>query len=280
MKALPGAVDSRTLALLPLLTLLLALPGCSGLRTTAHPRSPAPAPVPASAPAPLSAPTPVSAPTPPATAPAPMTAAATAPGATAETNAAARTAEASGVAPPCTCLEAKAVAKPKPKRRRKHKPAHREEAPPQLSTAPAVEDIAPGGTVNAEVKPMSVPVMSILGKRVKGPQGEDLGRVVDVLADASGRVRIAIIDFGGFLGVGNHRIAVDWPLLRFNPDGDDPSLLLSLSPEKLRTAPEYKDNPRPQTLMESSAPEPAAATPAVAPPAAAPPVAVPAAVKK
>ena len=38
-------------------------------------------------------------------------------------------------------------------------------------------------------------------------------------------------------------------MLRFNPDAADPSLLLSLSPEKLRTAPEYKDNPRPQTLM-------------------------------
>ena len=108
--------------------------------------------------------------------------------------------------------------------------------------------------VNAQVHPMTMPVMSILGKRVKGPRGEDLGRVVDVLADASGRVRVAIIDFGGFLGVGNHRIAVDWPLLRFNPDVHNPSLLLSVNPEKLATAPEYKDNPQPETLMEPGAP--------------------------
>jgi len=91
--------------------------------------------------------------------------------------------------------------------------------------------------------------MSILGKRVKGPQNEDMGRVVDVLADATGRVRIAIIDFGGFLGVGDHRIAVDWPLLRFNPDGTDPSLLLSVGVDQLKAAPEYKNTPRPQTLM-------------------------------
>jgi len=130
-----------------------------------------------------------------------------------------------------------------------------------------VTETPPGGVINAVVKPMSVSVMSILGKKVKGAQGEDLGRVVDVLADASGRVRIAIIDFGGFLGVGNHRIAVDWPLLRFNPDGNDPSLLLSLSPEKLKTAPEYKDNPRPQTLMEPEAPMPAVVTDAAAAPA-------------
>ncbi|HWJ34308.1 MAG TPA: PRC-barrel domain-containing protein [Steroidobacteraceae bacterium] len=104
--------------------------------------------------------------------------------------------------------------------------------------------------------------MSILGKRVEGAKGEDLGRVVDVLADASGRVRIAIIDFGGFLGVGNRRIAVDWPLLRFNPDAHDPStLLLALSRDKLKAAPEYKDNPRPQTLMEPAAPTPAVPAP-------------------
>jgi sporulation protein YlmC with PRC-barrel domain len=143
----------------------------------------------------------------------------------------------------------------------------RKEAPPQLATAPVVVQTPPGGVINAVVKPMSVSVMSILGKKVKGAQGEDLGRVVDVLADASGRVRIAIIDFGGFLGVGNHRIAVDWPLLRFNPDGNDPSLLLSLSPEKLKTAPEYKDNPRPQTLMEPESPMPAVVTDAAAAPA-------------
>jgi hypothetical protein len=107
--------------------------------------------------------------------------------------------------------------------------------------------------------------MSILGKRVQDAKGDDLGRVVDVLADASGRVRIAIIDFGGFLGVGDRRIAVDWPLLRFNPDRRDPSLLLSLSREKLKTAPEYKDDPRPQTLMEPTVQGPASPAPAAAP---------------
>ena len=179
-------------------------------------------------------------------------------------------------APPCTCAETKAKPKPRPK----PKPVHKE-APPQLPTAPVVVETPQGGLVDAQVKPMNVSVMSILGKRVKGAKGEDLGRVVDVLADASGRVRIAIIDFGGFLGVGNHRIAVEWPLLRFNPDGSDPSLLLSLSPDKLSTAPEYKDNPRPQTLMDPTAipaatPAPPAvpvpAVPAV-PQAAAPPAA-------
>jgi PRC-barrel domain len=170
-----------------------------------------------------------------------------------------RPADASNGGPGCTCMEAK-PSRPKPRPR--PKPVHKE-APPQLPTAPVVAEIPPGGVVNAQVREMSMSVMSILGKRVQGPKGEDLGRVVDVLADSSGRVRVAIIDFGGFLGVGNHRIAVDWPLLRFNPDARDPSLLLSLTREKLQAAPEYKDNPRPQALMEPAVDPPASASPAV-----------------
>jgi hypothetical protein len=240
--------------------LLLALQGCAGLRSHKEPIAPESPPADATAEAAPQEPV-------------------TAENTTVETPADTRPAGASAAPPACTCAEAKTKPKPRPRRRPVPK-----EAPPQLPTAPVVVDTPQGGTVDAQVKTMPVSVMSILGKRVKGAKGEDLGRVVDVLADASGRVRIAIIDFGGFLGVGNHRIAVEWPLLRFNPDGADPSLLLSLSPEKLRMAPEYKDNPRPQTLMEPTAAAPAAPTaPTAAAAAVAPaqPAAVPAAeVKK
>ncbi len=156
--------------------------------------------------------------------------------------------------------------KPRLKPKPRVKPVHKE-APPQPVTAPVVSTAPVDGMVDAQVKAMDMSVMSILGKKVKGPKGDDLGRVVDVLADATGRVRVAIIDFGGFLGVGNHRIAVDWPLLRFSPDGQDPSLLLSVSPDKLKTAPEYKDNPKPQILVPP-APAPAAPPAATAPSAA------------
>lgn len=136
----------------------------------------------------------------------------------------------------------------KPKSKPRPKPLAKP-APPQPQTASLVKEVAQGGVIDADVKPMSESVVSILGKKVQGPHGEDLGRVVDVLADASGRVRVAIIDFGGFLGVGNRRIAVDWPLLNFNPEDKDRSLILSLSREKLQNAPEYKDSTHPQALM-------------------------------
>jgi hypothetical protein len=151
---------------------------------------------------------------------------------------------------------------PPPKRRSKPRP---EPQPPPPAAAPAP------GAPDAEVKPLDDSVVTVLGKKVQGPKGEDMGRVVDVLADASGRVRIAVIEFGGFLGVGNRRIAVDWSLLRFNPDDEAKPLTLSVSRKKLQSAPEYKNSAQPQALMAPQAPA-AAPTPVAAPqtPAAAP----------
>src|SRR5215469_6359406 len=44
-------------------------------------------------------------------------------------------------------------------------------------------------------------VEGILGRPVLGADDENMGRIVDVIVDRSGRVRAAVIDFGGFLGV-------------------------------------------------------------------------------
>ena len=61
---------------------------------------------------------------------------------------------------------------------------------------------------------------SILGKEVRSSADENMGRIVDVIVDREGRVRAAVIDFGGFLGVGSRKIAVDWSALRFDLDGE------------------------------------------------------------
>jgi PRC-barrel domain len=143
---------------------------------------------------------------------------------------------------------------PPPKRR--IKPKTEPPPPPPPAAAPAAP--AP----DAEVKPLDKSVVTVLGKKVQGPKGEDLGRVVDVLADASGRVRIAIIEFGGFLGVGNRRIAVDWSLLRFDPDDQTKPLTLSVSRKKLQSAPEYKNSPQPEALMAPPTPPATSTTPA------------------
>jgi hypothetical protein len=84
-------------------------------------------------------------------------------------------------------------------------------------------------------------VTSILGKKVQGVAGEDLGRVVDILVDSTGQPRAAVIDFGGFLGVGSRKIAVAWPLLQFRPTEQKAPIHLSVTRAEVQAAPEYKE---------------------------------------
>jgi hypothetical protein len=83
-------------------------------------------------------------------------------------------------------------------------------------------------------------VSSILGKNVRSKDGEDMGRIVDVIVSRSGQLRAAVIDFGGFLGVGSRKIAVDWNALRFGSGGQPDLISLDLTKEQVRVAPEYK----------------------------------------
>ena len=82
----------------------------------------------------------------------------------------------------------------------------------------------------------------ILGKEVRSTADENMGRIVDVIVDRTGRARAAIIDFGGFLGVGNRKIAVDWNALNFAAEDEKRDyIVLALTRDQVRNAPEYKD---------------------------------------
>lgn len=85
-------------------------------------------------------------------------------------------------------------------------------------------------------------VEGILGREVRSATNENMGRIVDVLVDPSGQVRAAIIDFGGFLGVGSRKIAVDWSVLHFPPPGKpDAYISLELTRDQVKAAPQYQD---------------------------------------
>ena len=80
-------------------------------------------------------------------------------------------------------------------------------------------------------------VQSVLGRQVLGSTGEDMGRVIDIVVDRNGQVRAAVIDFGGFLGVGSRKIAVDWAALRFAPTGSKSDrITLDLTRDQVKAA--------------------------------------------
>ncbi len=83
---------------------------------------------------------------------------------------------------------------------------------------------------------------SVLGKAVRTRVEEDGGRIIDLLADRNGNVEAAVIEFGGFLGIGTRKIAVEWSALRFEPDGKDTVIVVDVTRDQLRVAPEWKPN--------------------------------------
>jgi PRC-barrel domain len=87
-----------------------------------------------------------------------------------------------------------------------------------------------------------------------------MGMVVDVLVDRDGKVRAAVIDFGGFLGVGSRKIAIDWNLVQFNPDNRDAPIVLALNQTQLQAAPEYKPAPQVTRIVAPPLPPDRSAT--------------------
>ena len=95
-------------------------------------------------------------------------------------------------------------------------------------------------------------VQGILGREVRSDANEKMGRIVDVIVDRNGQVRAAIIDFGGFLGVGSRKIAVAWSALRFLPDAKNVERIgLELTRDQVQGAPEYKED-KPVVVLGAS----------------------------
>jgi hypothetical protein len=122
---------------------------------------------------------------------------------------------------------------------------------PTQSAPPADHPAAPDNPPAAPppTPPASVTILAnhevqgILGRDVESTSAnENMGRIVDVLVDRSGQVRAAIIDFGGFLGVGSRKIAVDWSALHFpQPAKPDAHITLDLTRDQVKAAPEYQE---------------------------------------
>lgn len=98
-------------------------------------------------------------------------------------------------------------------------------------------------------------VEGILGKSIRSSAGDNMGRIVDVIVTRAGQVRAAVIDFGGFLGVGSRKIAVDWSALRFNLGDKPSSVTLDLTKDQVRVAPEYKPG-EPVVVLGANVPPP------------------------
>ena len=95
-------------------------------------------------------------------------------------------------------------------------------------------------------------LQAVLGAAVHSSSGEDMGHIIQVLVDQTGTVRAAVIDFGGFLGVGSRKVVVDWGALHFAPEGQPQYIIVDLTRDQVKAAPEYRTG-KPVVVMGAAA---------------------------
>jgi hypothetical protein len=88
-----------------------------------------------------------------------------------------------------------------------------------------------------------------LGHVVIGPDEKAVGRIVEVLVNDTGQPRAAVLDVGGFLGLGNRQVAVAWRALHFTPTPDGSgTIILDMTAEQIKVTPEYRTADKPVTV--------------------------------
>ena len=78
------------------------------------------------------------------------------------------------------------------------------------------------------------------GTKVYNTAGEKLGSVDDLMIDkVSGQIRYAVLEFGGFLGMGTDRYPLPWNMLKY--DTAKEGYVVPLDKDKLESAPRYAE---------------------------------------
>jgi sporulation protein YlmC with PRC-barrel domain len=87
-----------------------------------------------------------------------------------------------------------------------------------------------------------------MGANVENPEGETLGSISDVVIHDEIGVKAVVIGIGGFLGIGQKKVAVNYEEIEHRRDEvGDVTLVFAATREQLEEAPEY------QTLQDQIA---------------------------
>lgn len=109
----------------------------------------------------------------------------------------------------------------------------RAEAPDTRTEAEASFTTVDAGDLTAE---------QMLGATVEDAEGNSAGSVEDLVLDANETVSEVVVDVGGLLGIGAHRVAlpVDSANILWNAETDELRIQTTMTREQLETLPEYQ----------------------------------------
>jgi hypothetical protein len=105
--------------------------------------------------------------------------------------------------------------------------------PPEAALSdPAARD-ATGATLDGPAL-----AVTLMGKTVRGPEGDQLGEVEDMLVDRNtGDIRALVMGTGGFLGLGRRQVEVPWTKSQYDPNADQ--VVIALNGEQVAALPAF-----------------------------------------
>lgn len=78
----------------------------------------------------------------------------------------------------------------------------------------------------------------LIGMSIRNLLGKELGVVDGLLISSQGKVQAVIIEHGGFMGIGEKRVKLNWNQLQLTADGS--AVVLDMTPDEVKTLPEVK----------------------------------------
>jgi BON domain/PRC-barrel domain len=132
------------------------------------------------------------------------------------------------------------------------KPPVPESKPAQTHSQPAAAKPAPKGIERIESKEQlgHWKGSQIIGAKVEDSAGKNVGKIEDIMIDASGRAPFAVLSFGGFMGIGDKWYAIPWNALQIERDRDSKDvkrIVLDVSKETIEHAPSFTRDRWPDT---------------------------------
>lgn len=111
--------------------------------------------------------------------------------------------------------------------------------PPAAAPAPTP---TPAPTVRRESNPAittsGMLASKIIGTKVKNNAGENVGTIDDLVIRPNDQVVMAVVSVGGFLGIGDRKVAVPWSDLSVSTT--DRSIVYDVTKQQLEQKPEFK----------------------------------------
>jgi sporulation protein YlmC with PRC-barrel domain len=85
----------------------------------------------------------------------------------------------------------------------------------------------------------------IIGANVKNSQGENLGKIDELVIDPhDARIKAAVVSVGGVLGIGAKSVAIPWDKITMGSGTDRDTVVVAMGKEELEQAPGWQKSER------------------------------------